>query len=102
MSMIRWLILQLLDTRKISDHNITKIEWAQSARRHRIGRTSALFVMCSSDCLVRVEENDQRTEVWFLGTDERGRELEILALAHEGTLFVIHVMPRGFRRNDAN
>lgn len=102
MSMVRWLILRLLDAQRISDHNITRIEWAQSARRHRIGRTSALLVMCSSDCLVRLEENERRTEVWFIGTDERGRELEILALVHEGTLFVIHVMPRGLRRNHAN
>jgi hypothetical protein len=72
--------------------------WFTSARRHRIGKASAFFVMTNvvaveteaSECL------DRRLS--WVGPDERGRELEIVALDLPDSIIVIHVFPTSLRR----
>lgn len=77
-----------------------EVRFAQSARRHRIGKAHALaalenagrptVVPASSDAL------DER--LVFVGVDDRGIELEIIAIQLPGFLYIIHVMPTQFRR----
>jgi hypothetical protein len=35
----------------------------------------------------------------YVAADERGRELEVIAIPRDGDLIVIHVMPTALRRN---
>lgn len=80
-----------------------EIRFTQSARRHRIGRSSARFVMASTNpALVTTSRG---TPGWrWVGDDERGRQIEIIAIevqddeGPEAVLLVIHVMPTHYRK----
>jgi hypothetical protein len=77
------------------------IRFTRSARRRRIGRASARYVMAT------VSPESMTTTsgaaAWsYIGADERGRELEIIAIEMtpsdgERYLLVIHVMPTRLR-----
>ena len=74
------------------------VRFSRSARRHRIGKAHALFVMEQSEPRV-VPADDSEDERWlWVGVDDRGLELEIVAIALPETLLVIHVMPAHYRR----
>jgi hypothetical protein len=77
-----------------------EIRFTQSARRHRIGRASARHVLATTDPTPVTTSSG--ADAWlYVGPDERGRELEIVALevadAVQPYLLVIHVMPTQFR-----
>jgi hypothetical protein len=85
----------------VSDNtNGWEIRFTQSARRHRIGRASARHVLATIDP-TRVTTSSGADAWLYVGTDERGRELEIVALevadAVQPYLLVIHVMPTQLR-----
>ena len=75
-----------------------QIRFAQSARRHRIGKKHARYVMDEYEP-IRIPADDEHGErlVW-VGIDDRGLELEIVAVVETDYLLVIHVMPRSFNR----
>ncbi len=77
-----------------------KIRFTQSARRHRIGRASARHVLATPDP-TQVTTSSGAQAWLYIGPDERGRELEIIALevadAAQPYLLVIHVMPTQLR-----
>src|SRR6266496_2493053 len=56
------------------------VRWYRSARRHRVGKTHAMHVITTTnpDQVPASETADARL-VW-IGTDDRGIELEIVAL----------------------
>ena len=76
-----------------------EVRFTQAARKHRIGKGHALAAMheageptkipasagCSDDRLV------------FVGRDDRGVELEVIAVAMPDYLLVLHVMPTLYR-----
>jgi hypothetical protein len=74
-----------------------RIEFTTASRRHRIGRAHVRYVMAT----VRPElvVTNRGEEGWrYVGPDERGVVLEIVAVESEAeTLLVIHVMPHDFR-----
>ena len=78
------------------------IRFSQSARRHRIGRASARHVLATTDP-TPVSTSSGANAWLYIGPDERGRELEIIALevqpadAAQPYLLVIHVMPTQLR-----
>jgi hypothetical protein len=79
-----------------------EIRFTQSARRHRIGRTSARHVLATT--APTPVTTSSGTAAWiYIGPDERGRELEIIALevqpadAAQPHLLVIHAMPTQLR-----
>ena len=74
------------------------IRWYRSARRHRIGKAHAMHVITTVDpqAVPATDVADARL-VW-LGPDDRGIELEIVALDLDEAVVVIHVMPTGLRR----
>jgi hypothetical protein len=90
-----------IDGRLVSDNNLPReIRFTQAARRHRIGRVSVRHVMAGTRPAPITTTGG--TDAWlYLGRDERGRELEIIAIEvwQTGTpcLLVIHVMPTEFR-----
>jgi len=69
------------------------VEFAQSARRHRVGRARARQAIAKA--LVRAvvpDEFGRQERIVFLGRDDSGRLLEVMAVPIEGGLLVIHVM----------
>ena len=81
-------------------HNIepNQVRFTQSARKHRIGRARALYVM--ENYLPIQVLDGKRTDQSFrwIGKDVRGVEIEIIAVATPQYLLVIHVMPYRYRR----
>ena len=77
--------------------------FAQSARKHRIGKTSARYVMDKYEP-TRFEDEGTLKLLW-VGKDERERELEVIAVDQDASVLVIHVMPTHFKnrrkRNEA-
>ncbi|MGH7639820.1 MAG: hypothetical protein ACREOL_02750 [Candidatus Dormibacteria bacterium] len=80
-----------------------EIRFPQSARRHRIGRSSARFVMANAT--PASVATSKASPVWrWVGDDERGRGLEVIATEvqrdedPEPVLLVIHVMPTHYRK----
>ena len=82
--------------------NRGEIRFTQSARRHRTCRASARHVLATTDH-TRVTTSSGGDDWLYVGPDERGRELEIIALemqpadAAQPYLLVIHVMPTQLR-----
>ena len=69
--------------------------FAQSARKHRIGKASARHVM---DTYEPTRFSDEGTlKLLWVGKDERGRELEVIAIDQTVSILVIHVMPTDFK-----
>lgn len=87
-----------LDFANYVAHNRTmQIRFTQSARRHRIGKAHARYVMGAYEP-TRIPADDEHSErlVW-VGMDDRGLELEIVAVLETDYLLVIHVMPRSLK-----
>ena len=75
-----------------------EIKFTQAARRHRIGRASVRWVM-AHNTPTAITTNSGDVAWQWVGLDERGRELEVIAIEVQGeqdaepVLLVIHVMP---------
>ena len=74
------------------------VRWYRYARRHRIGKAHALHVIRTTNpTLVSATDVADARLVW-IGDDDRGIELEIVALDLDDQIVVIHVMPTSLRR----
>jgi len=80
-----------------------EIRFTLAARRHRIGRGSVRFMLAHT--VPTGVTTPQGNAAWrWVGTDDRGRELEVVAVeVHsdhdpEPVLLVIHVMPTHYRK----
>ena len=83
-------------------HNVSRVQvrFTQSARRHRIGRARALHVMDTVEpTVVPADDTVPERRVW-VGPDDRGLELEIVAIVEPDYLLMVHVMPYRYRRGD--
>jgi len=71
-----------------------EVEFATSARRHRVGKARALHVIRNPRVQFVVRDPAGRDDrLVFLGDDQTGRALEVMAVAlSDGRLYVIHVM----------
>ena len=65
----------------------------RSARRHRIGKGHARHVMQSATPVPVDRTGDLDPQLVWLGPDDRGVWLEIIALDLPDCVVVIHVMP---------
>ena len=81
-------------------HNIGPelIRFTQSARKHKIGKGRALYVLEHYQRQIVFDAKSGDTRYRWVGKDDRGVELEIIAVATPNYLLVIHVMPNDFRR----
>lgn len=69
----------------------------RSGRRHKVGKAHVLAVMQTVTPVVVGEQ------LVYVGPDDRGVELEIVAVLddkHPHTLAVIHAMPTALRRKE--
>lgn len=75
-----------------------RVRFTQSARRHRIGNARALHVMNNAEPVTVHADDDLRERLLWIGPDDRGLDLEVIAIVEPDYLLVIHVMPHQFRR----
>lgn len=71
---------------------VENIRFTQSARRHKVGRARALYVIAhplATVVQVRPGKDDMRI---LLGEDETGRLIEVGVVVEGDHLLVIHVM----------
>ncbi len=73
------------------------IKFTQAARKHRIGKAHAIFVIENNPFVVVASEVGRVQRVWQ-GLDDRGVELEVIAVVLDENLLVTHVVPANFRR----
>lgn len=81
-------------------HNarVGPVRFVRSARKHRIGKAHALHVIDNGFATdVPAADGFDARRVWR-GLDDRGLELEVVAIVLPGELLVIHVMPTSLRR----
>jgi hypothetical protein len=71
-----------------------QVEFSRSARRHRIGRAHAFYVIIHSEAIWDAE----REQFSWVGIDDRGLELEVVGVIKPDCLLIIRVMPAEFRR----
>jgi len=74
------------------------VRWYRSARRHRIGKAHAMHVIASVEPVPIPASPPSDARLVWIGMDDRGIELEIVALDLEDAVVVIHVMPPSLRR----
>ena len=83
-------------------HNIQyvdrKVRWFRSARRHRIGKAHVLHVMSTTEPISIPATDVFDARLVWIGQDDRGVELEVVALDLSEALVVIHAMPTALRR----
>lgn len=75
-----------------------EIRFAQSARKHRIGKQRALFVIATCDAEELVSDGVKPHRLLWQGADDRGLELEVIGVRTPAGVLIIHVMPQIFRR----
>jgi len=75
------------------------IRFTRGSRKHRIGRASARHVIDAVDPNVETDDITKAAIIRWVGNDERGRELEVIAIERPDCLLVVHVMPTHYRRN---
>jgi hypothetical protein len=79
---------------------VRPVKFTQSARKHRLGRAHVLAAMEAAGEPEHVPAGgglDDRL-VW-VGADDRGVVLEVIAVDLPDYLLIIHAMPLAFRRN---
>lgn len=75
------------------------IRFTRGSRKHRIGRASARHVIETVTPSIETDDITNAVIIRWVGSDERGRELEIIAIERADCRLVIHVMPMHYRRN---
>jgi hypothetical protein len=75
-----------------------EVRFARSARKHRIGKAHVLFVLENNESVIVLPRDGEDQKLLWVGHDDRGLELEVIALELSECILVIHVMPRSFRR----
>jgi hypothetical protein len=74
------------------------IRYAQSARKHRIGRAHAHHVMENNPCVVITSDESDTIQYVWVASDDRGLKLEIIGVVLEDYVLITHVMPTSLRR----
>lgn len=75
-----------------------EIRFTRGSRKHRIGRAHARYVIATTKP-GKAKDTETQVMVWtWIGLDDRGLELEIVAIERPDCLLVIHVMPTELRK----
>jgi hypothetical protein len=77
---------------------VKPIRFTRGSRKHRIGRKSAYHVIAVTPANLTTDPTTGDLTLSWVGPDERGRELEIVALEKPDCFLVIHVMPTHYRK----
>jgi hypothetical protein len=77
---------------------VKPIRFTRGSRKHRVGRKSAYFVIAMTAATITTDRDTDETTLSWVADDERGRELEIVAIEKPDCYLVIHVMPTHYRK----
>ena len=69
------------------------IRFSQSARRHRIGKAHAYYVMATGAYEFDTDPKTGAPTVVFTGPDDRGADLTVVVVELSDRFLVIHVKP---------
>ena len=75
------------------------LKFAQSSRKHKIGRERITNVINTYEGSYLTKRFFEQKVIW-VGRDFKGLELEVIAVELEDHYFVIHAMPKLFRRKN--
>ena len=75
------------------------LKFAQSSRKHKIGRERITYVINTYQGSYLAKRFFEQKVIW-VGRDFKGLELEVIAVELEDHYFVIHAMPKLFRRKN--
>ncbi|MGH9056686.1 MAG: hypothetical protein ACRDYY_12625 [Acidimicrobiales bacterium] len=73
------------------------VRFTRGSRKHRIGRASSRHVINNTTAIEDRFPPTGDTRFTWTGLDERGRELEIIAIDRPDCVLVIHVVPTHYR-----
>lgn len=79
-----------------SYNSMVELRWARASRRHRIGRAHARHVIATVEPQRTTTASGNPGLLW-VGDDDRGVELEIVAAVLPDLYVVVHVMPTALR-----
>lgn len=87
-------VVNILDRGVVLNNNReSRVEFTQSARKHKIGRATVLEVLGNPVVVDRIEETESPTvRLLVLGSDRSGRVLEVVVVEEGDMLVVIHAM----------
>lgn len=74
------------------------IRFTRGSRKHRIGRKSAYYVIAMTLATISTDPETGAATLSWIGDDERGRSLEVVAVEKPDCFLVIHVMPTHYRK----
>jgi hypothetical protein len=77
---------------------VKPIRFTRGSRKHRIGKKSAYHVIAMTAATITTDADTGETTLSWVAGDERGRELEIVAIERPDCYLVIHVMPTHYRK----
>ena len=75
-----------------------KIRFTRDSRKHKIGHARARFVIENNEPMQRSGLFKNEKKLTWIGTDDRGLELEVIGIFDGNEIFIIHVMPTVFIR----
>ncbi len=74
------------------------IRFSQAARKHRIGKAHAFYVMVTAPVIEETDSKSGDPALIWVGRDARGVELTIVVVEKETYFVVTHVQPTYRRR----
>jgi hypothetical protein len=77
---------------------VKPVRFTRGSRKHRVGRESAHYVISTNAATITTDPDTGATVLSWVDEDERGRELEIVAIEKPDCYLVIHVMPTHYRK----
>lgn len=75
------------------------LKFAQSSRKHKIGKERITYVINTYEGSYLPRRYFDQKIIW-VGHDFKGLELEVIAVELDDHYFVIHAMPKIFRRRN--
>ena len=75
-----------------------EIRFIKSARKHRIGKAHALFVIENNEPIADVGRDEFERKLFWQGLDDRYVGLEIVGIEIDEVIIIIHVMPTSYRK----
>ncbi len=73
------------------------VRFTRSARSHRIGKRHVWHVMTTAPGTIGTSQITGDVTISWVGSDDRGVELEVVVIEKPGVFLVIHVMPTEYR-----
>jgi hypothetical protein len=77
---------------------VKPLRFTRGSRKHRVGKRSAYHVIAMTAATITSDPDTGETTLTWVADDERGRELEIVAIEKPDCYLVIHVMPTHYRK----